>query len=656
MTVNYEENSAKEPNKCNICGGDDRHRSGCPVRANELNKNKSLSCPECGWFDGYHNKTCSKHKDVCALCGNHFLPKTPYNKICEKKHYVKCADCGKLIELKGVNELNSFNVKVADTGGRVTAGNFRNQCNIIEDNEDKFVFELEGKRCKECHKAFMKTPERKKITRNKFDQTYKDNHGGMTKKEYNKSEDNKNRCPECGSVRHKKGCSKYIDPGVCEYCGYKLQSRRHARDCPLYKEPKKCPACGSAYGNHKKSCPHYVKIENNFCPICGGTKSYHKRWCPDYRYLGKCPECGYDLKSNRHAPTCSHYDAEKARKILEKCEQTTLKNYGVRNILLLPEMQKKAAWFASNSLKSPKVSKLNCRIADRLKSDYNAVSQEMCVGEYFYDIYCNNQKTKKNLLIEISPCVSHNSDYDYYYLVSGKSPDVPKTKRAGLHPEHHKEVYNTARSRGYTLLTFMQMFTDDKIVRVINSYLGADDEKLGEVSFGNIINKTAEEFNREHLYSPEMRSKGSYIGVFNDGQLIATMRVRRESSNNLFVEEIIADYSYNIQDIMSEIIAHLKSNYNETVILSNNCLPLDDFFSEEELYGIADPKAFWARTGEAKCFVYDDDINMSNVGNFFGAVFKRKQCEILETLSETMHENGFYKCYDCGYTLFKIKK
>lgn len=119
-------------------------------------------------------------------------------------------------------------------------------------------------------------------------------------------------CPECGCVNgHKEDCSHNKIEG-CPHCGRKTGP--HKKGCPL--APKKpqytCPECGSHNkGAHKKTCSKYKEPKGK-CEYCGtpaGGK--HKKDCPNRPPDKKCPECGYILSSNKHAPTCSHYKKPK---------------------------------------------------------------------------------------------------------------------------------------------------------------------------------------------------------------------------------------------------------------------------------------------------------------------------------------------------------
>lgn len=90
----------------------------------------------------------------------------------------------------------------------------------------------------------------------------------------------------------------------CKICGGYLS---HERNCPEYQEPRKpepCEFCGRRNGMHKKSCPKHRYKKPEPCPECGAING-HRDSCSKSK--GKCPECGYSLKSNRHAKSCSHY-------------------------------------------------------------------------------------------------------------------------------------------------------------------------------------------------------------------------------------------------------------------------------------------------------------------------------------------------------------
>ena len=600
------------------------------------------------------NSRRTEYNTTCVLCGKKFKPQTNLNKICYRKHYYKCIDCGELFEITKFKDLNLYNTNSKDYG-KITIGNFANQdFKIIEDNEERFVIELKGKRCRDCHRTYIKSDERKAERRPITEKIYKSRHNGMSRKEYGEI----SYCPECGGKlgQHKKECSKYRDPGKCEYCGYSLQSRTHAKDCPLYKEPNGCSECGGIKGHHKKTCSKYVVQTNNMCPICGGTKSYHKRWCPDYRALGNCSECGYDLRSNRHAPTCSHYDKDKANEIRRKAEATTKKRYGVNSILMLPEIREKALRCASQSMKSPKVSKLNCRILELVLNlgGIKSASQEIFVGGYYYDLMFEADNGRK-VLVEISPCISHNSDYGYYYLIAGKSNNIPLNKRAGLDKNRHSDVYYNARENGYELITFMQMFSEDMMVKVIRNRLLLDVKNIDNPSFKNITKKTADKFSCNNMCNPpKLRKRASYITLLNGDDIAAVVRIYKTSKYNILVDEIVNGLEYNMTETVELILEHLKTIYKNITVISDNCLPLDKFIKSCSEYRFAEERSFWAGTGDRRDFVYDDDLNDENIIDLFNEIFTKKKYKLKGSKADTMHENGLYRCYNCGYTLFKL--
>lgn len=106
-------------------------------------------------------------------------------------------------------------------------------------------------------------------------------------------------CSECDSptFSHKKSCSKFLKRNSCNEC--KGKDGKHKKDCSKYTVTA-CSECGGAKG-HKKFCSYY-KVKS--CLECGGVKG-HFDYCSKSK--GKCPECGYSLRSHKHSKTCSKY-------------------------------------------------------------------------------------------------------------------------------------------------------------------------------------------------------------------------------------------------------------------------------------------------------------------------------------------------------------
>lgn len=125
-------------------------------------------------------------------------------------------------------------------------------------------------------------------------------------------EPKKSICSECGGGhgKHKKYCSKYL--GICQECGYSLQSNQHAKSCSQYKEPKLCHECGGKNNNHKRNCSKYTP--NPLCKECGAPNNAHLKTCSQFKQI-VCEECGD--KGGIHKRGCSKFKESKI--ICEEC-------------------------------------------------------------------------------------------------------------------------------------------------------------------------------------------------------------------------------------------------------------------------------------------------------------------------------------------------
>lgn len=105
--------SVKDTAICPLCGCPS-HRHGCPLKRENLGKDKTLACPECGWFHVMHSLECSKQDNFCLICGKPFWRRSGSQYICSRDYYVKCIDCGKLIKVDEISSLNKCNTHTKD--------------------------------------------------------------------------------------------------------------------------------------------------------------------------------------------------------------------------------------------------------------------------------------------------------------------------------------------------------------------------------------------------------------------------------------------------------------------------------------------------------------------------------------------------------------
>ena len=153
---------------------------------------------------------------------------------------------------------------------------------------------------------------------------------------------------------------------------------------------------------------------------------------------------------------------------------------------------------------------------------------------------------------------------------------------------------------------------------------------------------------------PELRKRASYIALLNGNDIAAVVRIYKTSKYNIMVDEIVNGLKYNMSETVELILKHLKTIYKNITVISDNCLPLDKFIKSYSECRFAEERSFWAGTGDRRDFVYDDDLNDENIIDLFNEIFTKKKYKLKVSKADTMHENGLYRCYNCGYTLFKL--
>lgn len=442
-------------------------------------------------------------KYKCVICG---APTSRNNSICSsKRHYYKCVDCGKLVEVKYIKDLRNRNNLF--------------KTNIISDDESKCIFEIDCLRCPECFEKFKGTNTYKLEKQHIKELTFAKNHDGKTAAEYGVG-----ICPECGgrSGKHRKGCSRYIQDGsFCNECGG--HNNMHYKSCSHYKVYKDghkiCPECGATRG-HKKTCSHYnVKP----CDECGSIHG-HYSWCSHDK---KCKYCGYSLRSRTHDPSCPLYDDIKSIHREETYQRTMFEKYGVMNSYFLPGVANKLIESANESENTIHISKVNRNIAKHLKdAGVEHVELEYKIGSHRYDIYCENNG--KKLVIERNPSVSHNFDYDYMYAT-----EKLQYNRGGKSKRYHLDLSIDVENHGLELIHWFDNADEDKMYEFILSKLGMNVNVLyGRKCDIRFVDRTAafNFINDNHLLRITRKPDIS-IGLFYNNDLVSVMSFNKLKDN-----------------------------------------------------------------------------------------------------------------------------
>ena len=473
-------------------------------------------------------------------------------------------------------------------------------------------------------------------------------------------------CPECGgrSGRHHKSCSKY-KPIVCEECGGK--SNNHKPFCSKYKprkKPEPCPECGVVKG-HLKTCSHY-KVTT--CPECGSSRG-HYGWCSRDK---KCPECGYSIRSRTHAPSCSHYNEDKAIQKEIAYQKTMKERYGVTNSYFMPGHAENMIRSSNRSEKTVHISKLNRNIAQKLVClGVDVVELEYELENRWFDIYCEYNGNR--LIIERNQSVSHNFDYDFM-CATGKL----NFNKGGKPKQYHLDLSSLAEKNGYKLVHWYDWYNEDNMYKLILPKLGMFDRVINNslCSASIIDNNIAIDFALNNSpFIANTRVLRS-VGLFYKEELVSVVcfdSVRNTnfmkslcggSVENCYYLKIYCNkFGTNVSDYIKQSVEFFKREYNPRFIIGTSDYNISQGTEFKDAgFCLVDrkiaPNCLWNYKNSNK--VVSNSLVPIDIEKVL------RDCEIdcsdLDSLkssgmdnNEIMLHYGFLRIYDSGYKTWLMK-
>lgn len=593
-----------------------------------------------------------KAKRFCIVCNDEIKGGNQNTRICSNtKHILKCCKCEATKEIKTFKELGVGKFDNFDT----------NRINVLERNKDSVVFSVKDVVCSACKHKQPKSKEDILRRKEKWNETFKKNHGGLTRSQYMESI----VCSECGEKkgRHKESCSKFKKSSECEFCGYSLQSRKHAKDCPLYKAPKVCPECGGKGGHHKKSCSSF-EAPKNCCEYCGTPLGgYHKKWCKYFEKSDVCEYCGYSLRSNRHAKDCPLYDEDKARNIILKTRETNLRKFGYENKLKNPKIQKEMCRLASESENSPHRSKLNSKIENELKAAGFDTCLEYPVNGKYYDILCKNRKNNKSLLLEYNPTISHNSEHSYYWFVC---KDKPRDDRGVSEGYHFNRFVNAVKSDNNNM-NVINLFEDsyiDKLPVLCKKILGCYERIECNLSFENLDERTYRGFvsmNALNKRQEKQSIDGDLYCLKHNGIILCVVTARKDGRKLIlrnFVESLYHNTECATEALFDNILDIAKrSSCTEIQLETENELGSYNFLLNCGFYIYREGKQrlLWANRDN---IISDKELKKIGTKKYLSEsnprLYNNKESELTGDIEHDMHLFEYTKMYSCGFRIWKM--
>lgn len=379
------------------------------------------------------------------------------------------------------------------------------------------------------------------------------------------------------------------------------------------------------------------------CPECGGKNGMHKDGCSKSK--GKCEYCGYSLQSHRHAKDCPCFDQEKEDARLAKYEESCMKNLGVKHNYFLQGHQEKMCLAANKSDKTVHISKLNRRIADKLKDRGAKVELEYEYLDHFFDIHAHYKD--KEVLIERNPTVTHNADIDYLYYRG-----MLKTNKGGLEIDYHNDLSNQCLIKGIDLIQWFDWYNDRKMIGLILKKLDLVEEIDGyECELKKVDKTTANKFLRRYSLSPIICATNEQaLGLYWCDTPVAILTHRKGRVTNYAELD-----NFKVLHGLELLVRHVQKSYEVRVKTDFNLT------YGKELVDLGAKRTKAAKPHlvhvipNRKAHIAHEDLNDMDkiLARQVRQYAKKTQGK---THDEILRDLNFVRVFDCGYDEWYLKR
>ena len=312
--------------------------------------------------------------------------------------------------------------------------------------------------------------------------------------------------------------------------------------------------------------------------------------------------------------------------VKEKIKSTNLEKYGVPYTCMTDKCRN------SNG----NVSKVNMKIYNIISSKIDNCSLEFRLGNYSYDIF-----VYPNILIEIDPTYTHNSDSVHY-------------NRYSLPYDYHLNKSNFAIENGYKCIHIFDWDDISKVLSIIypKDRVYARKCNIQEVSKDNTIKF----LNDNHIQGSTRHFKSNiYLGLYYNGELVQIMTFGKPRYNKNYQYELLRLCSKSNLIVVggaSKLFKYFIDNYNPDSIISycNKSKFDGEVYENIGMRYIKDthPSANWSK---GKKVISDNMLRARGFDQIFGTNYGKGSSN-----EELMLESGFLRVYDCGNKVFEYRK
>jgi hypothetical protein len=353
-----------------------------------------------------------------------------------------------------------------------------------------------------------------------------------------------------------------------------------------------------------------------------------------------------------------------SEEIMDKLRRTCIEKYGVPCTLSSKEVQEKIKETCIEKYGVPfNCMRQECRIASTTISKVNnlwfeelskitseEIEKEYVIGTKSYDLKIGN------LLIEINPTVSHNVTYSYRYFINNTHDNKPIPRN------YHYEKWNLANENGYQLISVFENMDNNKILSIIKSKLGKNENKIGarKCEIRQIEQKYINPFLNENHIQGEVLSQSICLGLYYNNELLQVMTFGKPRFNPNYEWELIrlcTKSNWTVQGGVTKLWNYFKMNYNPlsclcymNLNLGSGKLSIPDFKFKHYIK----PGGYWVNLKTNKS-VTNNSLRMKGASNFVGDNDFTKYSKGIPN-NEIMINEGWVEIYDCGNALYAYNR
>lgn len=338
----------------------------------------------------------------------------------------------------------------------------------------------------------------------------------------------------------------------------------------------------------------------------------------------------------------------KRKKFLEKSKKTCLEKYGYEFAIQNNDVKQKISetclekygvmWNcmrdeAHNSHNFNSGPNENfAQLLDKYNIKYD---REFCVNDKIFDFKINN------ILIEINPWPTHNSNWNPY-------------KNSGIDINYHHNKTLLGVNKGFRVINIWDWDEPEKIVKslIIKEKIYARNCIVKEVN-----KKDTYKFISEYHLQGNCRGQKILLGLYYNNQLIQIMTFGKPRYNKNYQYELLrlcTKFNYIILGGSEKLFAYFIKNYNPDSIISycDNSKFLGGIYKKLgfKLKINSLPSIHWYN-GKTKQHITDNLLRQRGVNQLFGVNYDKNTNN--ETIIKSM---GFVQIYDSGQSTWIYKK